>query len=130
MRTVAVYDEVESTTSASGKKKVVNQAETVAALAKQQAQIREFQRWVWKDEKRKRRLLSIFESKYGCVRRRIFDGSFLKFPQMNPEVSLYPYQKNAVARILVSPNTLLAHDVGSGKTYIMIAEAWSLSVWD
>ena len=127
MRTVAVYDEVESTTSASGKKKVINQAETVAALAKQQVQIQEFQRWVWRDEKRKRRLLSIFESKYGCIRRRIFDGSFLNFPQMNPEVSLYPYQKNAVARILFSENTLLAHDVGSGKTFIMIAAGMELS---
>ena len=59
----------------------------------------------------------------GYIRRRIFDGSFLDFPTMAEGITLYPYQKNAVARILFSPNTLLAHDVGAGKTYIMIAAA-------
>lgn len=88
--------------------------------------IKEFQDWVWKDEKRKKRLETIFENKYSCVRRRIFDGSFLTFPDLSPNITLFPYQKNAVARIIFTPNTLLAHDVGSGKTYIMIASGMEL----
>src|SRR5699024_9024282 len=59
-------------------------------------------------------------------RQRHFDGSFLEFPGLSPEVSLYPYQKDAVARIIFSPNTLLAHDVGAGKTYVMIAAGQEL----
>lgn len=126
MKTVSVTDEIACTTTKSGKKRVVNQSETVLALEKQQKMILEFQRWVWKDEKRKERLEIIFENNFSCVRRRIFDGSFLKFPTMSPTVQLFPYQKDAVARILFSPNTLLAHDVGSGKTYIMIAAGMEL----
>ena len=126
MKSVAVTDEVQCLTNASGKKRVVNKDETVLAIEKQQKMIAEFQKWVWKDEKRKERLEIIFENNFSCVRRRIFDGSFLHFPTMSPEVRLYPYQKNAVARILFSPNTLLAHDVGSGKTYVMIAAGMEL----
>lgn len=121
MKTVSVTDEVTCPANSSGKKRVVNQSETVLALEKQQKMIAAFQHWVWQDEKRKERLTIIFENNFSCVRRRIFDGSFLEFPTMSPTVQLFPYQKNAVARILFSPNTLLAHDVGSGKTYIMIA---------
>ena len=121
MKSVAVTDEVQCATNASGKKRVINKDETVLAIEKQQKMIAEFQKWVWKDEKRKERLETIFENNFSCVRRRIFDGSFLDFPTMSPEVQLYPYQKNAAARILFSPNTLLAHEVGSGKTYVMIA---------
>lgn len=126
MKTVAITDEVICHTNASGKKRVINKSETVLALEKQQKMIKAFQRWVWKDEKRKKRLEIIFENNFSCVRRRIFDGSFLNFPTMSPSVNLYPHQKNAVARILFSPNTLLAHDVGSGKTYIMIAAGMEL----
>lgn len=121
MKTVAITDEVICHTNASGVKRVINKSETVLALEKQQKMIKAFQRWVWKDDKRKERLEIIIENNFSCVRRRIFDGSFLDFPKMSPSVNLYPHQKNAVARILFSPNTLLAHDVGSGKTYIMIA---------
>lgn len=126
MKTVAIYDEVESKTSKSGKKKVINKAETVLALEKQQKMIQTFQSWIWTDEKRKKRLEQIFENNFSGVRRRVFDGSFLTFPGMSPEVKLYAYQKDAVARILFSPNTLLAHDVGSGKTYIMAAAGMEL----
>ena len=121
MKTVAVTDEIPSYTNASGKKRVLNKSETVSATEKQTKMITDFQRWVWRDEGRRARLEEIFENKFSCVRRRIFDGSFLTFPTMSPSVKLYPYQKNAVARILFTPNTLLAHDVGSGKTYVMIA---------
>ena len=126
MKTIAVKDTVACQTNASGKKLVINKGETLLALEKQQKMIKEFQDWVWKDEKRKERLERIFENKYSCVRRRIFDGSFLDFPDLSPNISLFPYQKNAVARIIFTPNTLLAHDVGSGKTYIMIASGMEL----
>ncbi len=129
MKTIAVKDEVSSATSASGKqtkKYVINQAETVAALEKQQKLIKAFQDWVWTDRKRKERLESIFENKFSCVKRRMFDGSFLEFPTMSSDILLYPYQKDAVARILFTPNTLLAHDVGAGKTYVMIAAGQEL----
>lgn len=121
MKTIAVKDEIACPTNASGKKRVINKEETLLALEKQQKMIKEFQNWVWTDEKRKQRLETIFENQYSCVRRRIFDGSFLDFPDLSPNITLFPYQKNAVARIIFTPNTLLAHDVGSGKTYIMIA---------
>ncbi len=126
MKSVAVTDEVRCPTNASGKKRVVNKEETVLAIEKQQKMIAAFQRWVWKDEKRKERLETIFENNFSCVRRRVFNGSFLNFPTMSPDVQLYPYQKNAVARILFTPDTLLAHDVGSGKTYVMIAAGMEL----
>ena len=122
MKTVSVTKEISCPTNSSGKKRVVDESETVAAIEKQQKMIKEFQRWVWTDERRKERLEIIFENQFSCVRRRIFDGSFLSFPGMSPSVNLYPYQKNAVARIIFTSNTLLAHDVGSGKTFVMIAD--------
>lgn len=126
MQIVSVSDEVHSAVNASGVTRVINQPETIAAIEKQQKLIKAFQRWVWKDEERKRRLISIFEEKYSCVRHREFNGSYLTFPTMDRTIKLYPYQKNAVARILYSPNTLLAHDVGSGKTYVMVAAGMEL----
>ena len=121
MKTVSVTEEVSCPANASGKKRVINKTETVAAIEKQQKLIKAFQKWVWTDNARKERLEIIFENNFSCVRRRIFDGSFLEFPAMSKSVKLYPYQKNAVARIIFTPNTLLAHDVGAGKTYVMIA---------
>ena len=126
MKTVCVRDEVPCATNNSGVKRVINQAETVAALDKQKKMIKEFQKWVWTDEKRKKRLETIFENKFSCVRKRIFDGSFLQFPTMSPSIQLHKYQKDAVARIIFTPNTLLAHDVGAGKTYVMIAAGQEL----
>ncbi len=108
------------------KLRVIDQDETVKLLEKQKFMIDTFQKWVWDDETRKRRLQSAYCRRYGNVRRRTFDGSFLELPGLNENVKLYDYQKNAVARILFSPNTLLAHDVGSGKTYIMIAAGMEL----
>lgn len=126
MKTIAVRDEVKNPAGSSGKVRVINRTETVAALEKQKKLIKAFRDWVWTDERRKERLKNIFESKFGCVRRRIFDGSFLNFPTMSPNIKLYPYQKDAVARIILSPNTLLAHDVGAGKTYVMVAAGQEL----
>lgn len=126
MKTISITDEVANPLKPDGKKRVVNQSETMLALQRQQKMNEEFRKWVWRDENRKKRLETIFEENFSCVRRRIFDGAFLEFPTMSPDITLYPYQKNAVARILFSPNTLLAHDVGSGKTYIMIAAGMEL----
>lgn len=126
MKSVAVTDEVVCNTNSSGKKRVINQSETILAIEKQNKMITAFQKWIWEDEGRKERLETIFENNFSCIRRRIFDGSFLRFPNMSPAISLYPYQKDAVARILFTPNTLLAHDVGAGKTYVMIAAAMEM----
>ena len=126
MKSVAVTDEVVCNTNSSGKKRVINQSETILAIEKQNRMIKAFQKWVWEDEARKERLETIFENNFSCIRRRIFDGSFLRFPNMSPAINLYPYQKDAVARILFTPNTLLAHDVGAGKTYVMIAAAMEM----
>lgn len=126
MKPIVVTKEERSYTNSSGKKRVINKAETIAAIEKQQKLIKAFQKWIWQDQERKERLEMIFENNFSCVRRRIFDGSFLTFPTMSPAISLYPYQKNAVARILFTDNTLLAHDVGAGKTYVMIAAGQEL----
>lgn len=115
MQTIAVKEKICCTTNASGVKSVINKAETAAAIEKQQKLIKEFQKWVWEDDARKERLERIFENNFSCIRRRIFDGSFLRFPDMSTQINLYPYQKDAVARIIFTPNTLLAHDVGAGK---------------
>lgn len=126
MQTIAVKEKICCTTNASGVKSVINKAETAAAIEKQQKLIKEFQKWVWEDDARKERLERIFENNFSCIRRRIFDGSFLRFPDMSTQINLYPYQKDAVARIIFTPNTLLAHDVGAGKTYVMIAAAMEM----
>ena len=126
MKSVKVTDEMKSLVNKSGVRRVINRKETVAALEKQKQLIKAFQDWVWKDTARKERLEAIFESRFSCVRRRMFDGSFLTFPTMSKDVTLFPYQKNAVARIIFTPNTLLAHDVGAGKTYVMIAAGQEL----
>lgn len=126
MKSVAVTDEVVCNTNSSGKKRVINQSETILAIEKQNKMIKAFQKWVWEDDARKERLERIFENNFSCIRRRIFDGSFLRFPDMSAQINLYPYQKDAVARIIFTPNTLLAHDVGAGKTYVMIAAAMEM----
>lgn len=122
MKTLTITDAKDK----DGKIRIINQAETVKVLEKQRFMIETFQNWIWTDEKRKKRLQAAYCRRYGNVRKRTFDGSFLEFPDMNPDVQLYDYQKNAVARIIFSPNTLLAHDVGAGKTYVMIAAGMEL----
>ena len=108
------------------KDRILDQDETLKLLEKQKYMIGAFQKWVWSDEARKKRLQSLYCRRYGNNRVRVFDGSFLKLPGLNPEIQLYDYQKNAVERIIMSPNTLLAHDVGAGKTYTMIAAGMEL----
>lgn len=126
MKTIRITDEVSSTVTQSGVRRELNQAETLAAQEKQKLIIAEFQRWIWEDDERKNEVKRLYEFKYGCTVTRRFSGRFLEFPGMSAEVTLYPYQKDGVARILFSLNTLLALDVGTGKTYIMIAAAMEL----
>ncbi len=126
MQSVAVYDRVMSNATKSGFESILNKEETVLAMEKQKLLIGTFREWIWNDKERKNLLENIYEEKYACLRQRVFDGSFLEFPDMDPEIELFQYQKNAIARIIFSPNTLLAHDVGSGKTYIMIAAGMEL----
>ncbi|MBQ8146630.1 MAG: DEAD/DEAH box helicase family protein [Clostridia bacterium] len=129
-KTISIFDEEKTgETKANGKPKtvrVLNERETVLALDKQEKILEEFASWLWSDPARKKRLEEIYEERYSSNKVRRFDGSFLTFPNLNPEIELFPYQKNAVARILFTPNTLLAHDVGSGKTFVMICAGMEL----
>lgn len=84
MKSVAVTDEVVCKTNSSGKKRVINRSETILAIEKQNKMIKMFQKWIWEDERRKERLEMIFENNFSCVRKRIFDGSFLRFPEIVP----------------------------------------------
>ena len=122
MKTLAIFDTIDP----KNKTRVLNNNETVKILEKQEKMVNEFKNWVWQDEKRKKRLQGAYCRKYGNIKRRIFDGSFLDFPDMNPEIQLKEHQKNSIARIIFTPNTLLAHDVGAGKTYTMIAAGMEL----
>lgn len=107
-------------------KKILDQAETLDANEKAVQLVRMFSEWIWKDPERKAYYSNWQYEHFGCVRKRQFNGDYLSFPGMNPEVKLRPYQKDAVARILFSDNCLLAHSVGAGKTYTMIAAGMEL----
>ncbi|MBQ7761536.1 MAG: DEAD/DEAH box helicase family protein [Clostridia bacterium] len=126
MKTLVVYQKVNNAFSKKGEVFVPDQSKTLLVLEKQRMLIEKFQSWIWDDEERKERLQILYETRFGAHRKREFDGSFLTFPQMNPNVTLFPFQRNAVARIILTPNTLLAHDVGSGKTYVMIASGMEM----
>lgn len=82
-----------------------------------------FQDWIFKDQQRRERLVSVYNERFNSIRPREYDGSHLTFPGMNPEIELRPHQKNAVAHQLYGDNVLLAHVVGAGKTYEMVAAA-------
>lgn len=122
MKTLAIFD----TPDPQKKTRILNQPETVKILEKQEKMLKEFRDWLWTDPERADRLQSAYSRRYGNIKRRVYDGSFLEFPDMNPEIRLRPHQKNSVARIIFSSNTLLAHDVGAGKTYTMIAAGMEL----
>ena len=116
-----VYDPISQKT-----KRVKNEKQTLLVLEKQKLILEKFHEWIFINEARKHRLEDIYNKLYCTNFVRLYDGSFLKFPDLNPNIHLFDYQKNAIARIIFSPNTLLAHDVGSGKTYEMIAAAHEL----
>jgi len=103
-----------------------NQEDTIAALEKQKLLISTFKEWIWQDEDRIWQVEEAYNKMFADLSRKSFDGSRLDFPEMSEEFSLYPYQKDAVQRIVNEKNTLLAFDVGAGKTYIMIAAAMKM----
>ena len=107
-----------------GKKKaVLNRQETAIAQAKQDTIKNAFNNWVWNDIDRRNRLTKIYNDKFNAIRTRQYDGSHITFDGINPEIKLREHQANAVARILYGGNTLLAHEVGAGKTFTMVAAA-------
>ena len=120
LREVRVLDYVE----VDGKRKpVLNKRETAVAQGKQAEIKQAFQDWIWKDPDRRQRLTTLYNEKFNNIRPREYDGSHLIFPGMNPEINLRPHRKNAIARALYGGNTLLAHCVGAGKTFEMVAIA-------
>lgn len=105
---------------------VVNQQETMLARAKAELIKEEFSEWLFADLERREKYVRIYNDRFNNIRLREFDGSFLDFPGMNPNVELRPHQKNAIARVIRGGNTLLAHCVGAGKSYEMAASAMEL----
>lgn len=103
-----------------------DEKDTLAALEKQKIIQEEFKRWLWEDEDRRWKVEHAYNALFSKYTKQQHDGSRLTFPDMNPAFSLFPYQKDAVQKILESKNTLLAFDVGAGKTYIMIAAAMKM----
>lgn len=121
LRDVRVYDYIDTV---DGKRKaVLNQKETVIAQGKQELLKQTFQDWIWKEPERRNQLEQLYNERFNSIRVREYDGSHLTFPGMNPEITLRPHQLNAIARILYGGNTLLAHVVGAGKTFEMVAAA-------
>ena len=112
-----VYDE------SSGEKRILNRNETVLAQQKQQLIKDAFRDWLWKDPDSRDRLTTLYNTKFNSIRPREYDGSHIRFVGMNPEITLRPHQVNAVARVIYGGNTLLAHVVGGGKTFEMVAAA-------
>jgi len=103
--------------------RVLNKKDTILAQQKQQAIKDAFRDWIWKDPDRRDRLTTLYNTKFNSIRPREYDGSHIRFTGMNPEITLRPHQVNAIARILYGGNTLLAHVVGAGKTFEMVASA-------
>lgn len=121
LRDVRIYDTVRD---ADGKeKRVLNSKETTLAQQKQQAIKEAFRDWIWRDLDRRRELVQLYNERFNSTRPREYDGRHLIFPGMNPEITLREHQRNAIAHDLYGGNTLLAHEVGAGKTFEMIAAA-------
>ena len=121
LKDVRIFDYIEDD---EGKKKpVLNKKETAIAQAKQELIKQAFQDWVWADPTRREKLTKLYNEKFNSIRPREYDGSHITFNGMNPEIELREHQRNAVAHILYGGNTLLAHAVGAGKTFEMVAAA-------
>ena len=121
LKDVRIFDYIEDD---EGKKKaVLNKKETAIAQAKQELIKQGFQDWIWADPVRREKLTKMYNEKFNSIRPREYDGSHIVFNGMNPEIELREHQKNAVAHILYGGNTLLAHAVGAGKTFEMVAAA-------
>ena len=118
LRDTKIYDTIHD---ADGEHRVLNRKETTLAQQKQELIREEFKEWIFKDMRRRETLCKIYNERFNSVRPREYDGSHIQFVGMNPEIKLMEHQKNAVAHILYGNNTLLAHCVGAGKTFQMIA---------
>ncbi len=121
LKDVRIFDYVEDENG--NKKPVLNKKETTIAQGKQEQIKRAFEEWIWKDATRREKLCTLYNERFNSVRPREYDGSHIKYYGMNPEIHLRTHQTNAVARILYGGNSLLAHVVGAGKTYTMVAAA-------
>ena len=121
LRDVRIFDYVYD--EHGNKKAVFNAKETTAAQAKQEAIKQAFADWIWKDPERRNRLVRYYNDTFNCIRPREYDGSHITFGGISPEITLRPHQVNAIAHILYGGNTLLAHKVGAGKTFEMVAAA-------
>jgi len=121
LRDVRVFDKVYDPDGT--EKRVLNKKETAIAQAKQEIIRTKFEEWIWKDPARRERLSRIYNDRFNAIRPREYDGSHIKFVGMNPEIVLRKHQIDAIAHILYGGNTLLAHEVGAGKTYEMVAAA-------
>ena len=124
LKDVRIFDYIEDD---EGKRKaVLNKKETAIAQAKQELLKQGFQDWVWADPERREKLTRLYNEKFNSIRPREYDGSHITFSGMNPEITLREHQRNAVAHILYGGNTLLAHAVGAGKTFEMVAASQEL----
>ena len=121
LKDVRIFDYIED--EEGRKKAVLNKKETAIAQAKQELIKQGFQDWIWADPARREKLTKMYNEKFNSIRPREYDGSHIVFNGMNPEIELREHQKNAVAHILYGGNTLLAHAVGAGKTFEMVAAA-------
>jgi N12 class adenine-specific DNA methylase len=121
LRDVRVWDKIHD--EHGDEKRVINKRETAIAQSKQEAIRLKFEEWVWSNPARRERLCRIYNDTFNSIRPREYDGSHLMFPGMNPEITLQKHQVDAIARILYGGNTLLAHEVGAGKTFEMVAAA-------
>ena len=121
LKDVRIYDK--SVNENGDEIRVLNKKETMLASQKQDAMKVAFKDWIFKDQQRRERLVKVYNERFNSIRPREYDGSHLTFPGMNPEIELRPHQKNAVAHQLYGDNVLLAHVVGAGKTYEMVAAA-------
>ncbi len=123
LRTPTIYDKV---SDAKSDKQAVNPAATEAAREKQQKIKDRFKQWIWQDDERRERLVRKYNQEFNCVRLRAFNGDHLTLPGASRTVALRPHQKTGTWRILQTPNTLLGHVVGAGKTYTMVAAGMEL----
>ena len=121
LKDVRIFDYVEDIDGS--RKPVLNKKETAIAQSKQELIKQGFQEWVWSDPQRRERLCKLYNERFNSIRPREYDGSHIVFSGMNPEITLKEHQRNAVAHILYGGNTLLAHAVGAGKTFEMVAAA-------
>ena len=121
LKNIKIYDKIID--AEGNEKKVLNSKETAIACDKQDLLKEQFLKWIWKDNERREKLVRLYNEKYNSIVPRIYDGSHINFVGMNPEIKLKPHQLNAVAHVLYGNNVLLAHEVGAGKTFEMVASA-------